>query len=165
MKKHLLKMGAAALAVAMTGWIPQSFAQMTVTRTTSTSGGVIERFAPESELIIRTETQPDPIRYSVTRETRFVDEAGAPMAFEQIAPGVPVRVEYVQDGGSIVVSRVVVQRAAPVIQKQTTTTTTRRLSDDEKDRIEKAREAEKEFREKVREAAKERREELEDIDD
>lgn len=137
-----------------------------VQTSTTTSAGAIEQFVPDSELVLRTETAASPVRYSITRETRFVDAAGTPVAVERITPGAPVSVEYVRDGERTVVSRVVVRQAQPVVEhRKTTTTTTRELTDDEKDRLEDARDAEKERAEKVRDADKEHAKKLREIEE
>jgi hypothetical protein len=143
MKKSLFATCAIALSLAMTGW-----AEVTVR--TVTAAGAIEQFAPDSELVIRTETAPQPIRYFVTRETRFVDETGTPIAVEKIVKGVPVDVEYMPEGNRMIVSRVVVHKAPVVEKRRTTTTTTRKLTHEEKEALEKE---------------KERLEDLEDDDD
>jgi|GEM_PF-5161582 len=144
-----------------------AFAEDAIVRTTTTSSaGAIEQFVPNSEIVLRSETSTAPVRYSVTRETQFVDDAGIPVAIERITSGVPVNVEYVRSGDRMVVSRVIVRRAAApaAVERHTTTTTTtsRELTHDEKERLEKEREAEKERAEKVREANKEYRKALKD---
>ena len=133
MKKSLFATCAIALSLAMMGW-----AQVTVR--TVTSAGAIEQFAPGSELVIRTETAPQPIRYSVTRETRFVDETGTPVAVERIVKGVPVDIEYMPEGNRMIVSKVVVHKAPVVEKSTTTTTTTRKLTHKEKEALEKQKE-------------------------
>jgi hypothetical protein len=129
MKKSLFATCAIALSLATMSW-----AEVTVR--TVTSAGAIEQFAPGSELVIRTETTPDPIRYSVTRETTFVDETGTPVAVEKIVRGVPVNIEYVRDGNRMIVSKVIVRKAPVVEHRTTTTTTTRKLTHKEKEELE-----------------------------
>jgi len=154
----------AAAWVASVVFATGAFAEDTVVRTTTTSSaGAIEQFVPNSEIVLRSETTSAPVRYSVTRETQFVDDAGAPVAVERITSGAPVNVEYVRQGDRMIVSRVVVRNVAPVaVERRTTTTTTtqRELSHREKEQLEKMREAEKDHAEKVREADKERAEEF-----
>ena len=170
MKKNSLTLcAAAALALALATSPTPSFAQAAVTHTTTTTAaGTIDQFAPDSELVIRSEAVREPAHYSVTRETRFVDEAGAPVEVSRISRGVPVHVEYSKVGDRTVVSRVIVQKVATpaVTERHTTTTTTteRPLTHDEKERMEKVREAEKEHREKMREADEERAEKLRKAD-
>lgn len=106
-------------------------AQTTVqTQTTTTnSAGTISEFGPET-IVIRSETAPEPIRYSYTKQTTYVDEAGAPVTLETVKSGLPVTVYYSRVGDRLVADRVVVRKTttvtptAPVIEKKTTTTTT-----------------------------------------
>lgn len=162
MKTKLLTSWAIALGIAIMATTPRAVAQSAVVRTTTTSTGAIEQFAPDSELVLRTETASAPIRYSITRETRFVDDAGAPVTVEKITRGLPVNVEYVREGDRMIVSRVIVRRAAPVVEQRTTTTTTteRALTHEEKERLEKARKIEEKHAKKVREADEERDKDL-----
>jgi hypothetical protein len=152
------------LALTTAPWTPECHAQVTVTQTTTTEPviGTFSEFAPGSEtLVIKSETAPAPIRYSVTKQTTYVDEGGAPVVVEKIAPGTPISVRYVREGDRLIASRVIVRHApaAPVVErhKTTTTTTTRKLTDDEKDRLEDIRENQKERREELREREEDRR--------
>ena len=103
-------------------------AQTTVT--TTTSDGTISEFSPET-IVIRSQTQPEPIRYSYSKTTTYVDEAGAPVSIETVKSGLPVTVHYIKQGDRLVANRVIVHRqvtttapAPAVIEKKTTTTTT-----------------------------------------
>ena len=95
------------------------------TQTTTTSAGTISQFGPEG-IILKTESSPEPLRYSATKTTTYVDENGSPVAVETVQTGLPVTVHYTRVGNTLVASKVVVRRAvaAPVIEKKTTTTTT-----------------------------------------
>lgn len=88
------------------------------TTTTTTSAGTISDFSPDT-IVIRSEGSPDPVRYSYTKSTTYVDEAGAPVSMETVRSGLPVTVHYVRDGDRLVASRVVVRRhvaaVAPVV--------------------------------------------------
>lgn len=114
----------------------------TVTTTTNTGSGTITQYAPGSPNIILRTQNAAPVTYSVSRTTTFVDENGAPIAVERIAPGVPVTVQYVQEGDQMVASRVVVVRELPQ----------RKLSDDEKDAIKDIREAKEDLEKAQRKA-------------
>jgi hypothetical protein len=111
-------------AATSSGW-----AQATVeTTTTTNSAGTISEFGPEL-LVVRTETAPEPIRYSYTTKTVYVDETGAPVTMTTVKSGLPVTVYYTKVGDKMVASKVVVKRtvvapAAPVIEEKRTTTTT-----------------------------------------
>jgi hypothetical protein len=83
----------------------------TVTTTSTTGGGTITAYTPGMPtLVLRSEPAADPVSYSISRTTTFVDEDGAPVAVERIKPGVPVSVHYVRDGDRMVAERVIVVR-------------------------------------------------------
>jgi hypothetical protein len=63
------------LAATNSGWAQ---AVVETTTTTTNAAGTISEFGPEI-LVIRTETAPEPIRYSYNTKTVYVDEAGAPV--------------------------------------------------------------------------------------
>lgn len=107
-----------------------AFGQATVetTTTTTNTGGIISEFGPDI-LVIKSETAPEPIRYSYTTKTVYVDEAGAPVTMTTVKSGLPVTVYYTKVGDKMVASKVVVRKtvvkpAAPVIEEKKTTTTT-----------------------------------------
>lgn len=97
------------------------------TTQTTTTTGVITDFGPE-RLSVRTQTSPDPLRYSFSKTTTYVDEQGNPVSMETVRSGLPVTVHYVRQNGELVASRVVVKTAAvpavPVVEEKTTTTRT-----------------------------------------
>ena len=127
MKTNLKKIGAALLAVGICAWSTEARAQATTTTVTTTKGAFTE-FVPGSKtVVVRSETNPDPLRYTVTKQTTIVDESGAPIAIERISPGSPLAVEYATTGDSLVASRIVVQRPT------TTAVTTVPATDDYND--------------------------------
>ena len=98
------------------------------TTTTTNSAGTISEFGPET-IVIQSETSPEPIRYSYSKTTTYVDETGAPVSIETVKSGLPVTVQYVKVGGKMMASKVIVRKAvivpaAPVIEEKKTTTTT-----------------------------------------
>jgi hypothetical protein len=116
----------------------------TVTTTTNTGAGTITQYAPGSpNIILRTENAA-PVTYSVSKTTTFVDENGTPIAVERIAPGMPVTVQYVQEGDHMVANRVVVVRESPQ----------RKLTHDEKEAIKDVREAKEDLEKAQRKAEK-----------
>jgi hypothetical protein len=194
MKTNFSKISAALLAVGLCVWSTEMRAQST-TIVTTTKGAFTE-FVPGTEtVVVRSETNPNPLRYTVTRQTTIVDESGAPVAIENISPGSPLSVEYASAGERQVASRIVVHRpattavtttnvpdtTAPVTARRstttTTTTTTRPLTheemeareearEDRKEQAEKAIERREEAIEKASEAEKERLEKMKDkLDD
>jgi len=107
-----------------------SFAQTTVETTTTNSAGTISEFSPDT-IIIRSETSPEPLRYTYSKTTTYVDETGAPVTLETVKSGLPVTVYYTKVGDRMVANRVVVRKtttvaptAPAIIEKKTTTTTT-----------------------------------------
>ena len=91
--------------------------------TVVTNRGTITEFSPASDTVVLGGGE----RYTVTRRTTYVDETGAPVSAEQITRGVPVTVDYVDEDGRRVISRVIVSRRVTpppsVIERRTTTTT------------------------------------------
>jgi hypothetical protein len=170
MKTNIIKVGAMVLALGLCVWSAELRAQDTTTVTTTK--GAFTEFVPGSEtVVVRSETNPTPLRYVVTKQTTIVDQSGAPIAIEQMRAGSPLSVEYTGTGDRLVASRIVVQRA-PVATEQhtsTTTTTTRTLTHDEKEALEERREHRKERAEeqieKQKEALDKAKEKLEDDDD
>jgi len=131
----------------------------TTTTTTTTAAGTITDFEPGSRtMIVRSESGPEPTRYTVSRETTYVDEAGAPISVEAIHSGVPVTVHYVRDANGMLVSRVVVHR--PVAVEEPRREEVRRpLTHDEREAVEKWNKAERKRAEhEEKELRKERRE-------
>jgi hypothetical protein len=107
-----------------------TLAQTAVTETTTntTAAGTISEFGPET-IIIRSETSPEPIRYSYSKTTTYVDENGAPVSIETVKSGLPVTVYYVKSGDKMIASKVIVRKAVvpavpTIVEKKTTTTTT-----------------------------------------
>jgi len=99
------------------------------TSSTTTSAGTISEFSPET-ILIKTETAPEPVRYTYTKTTTYVDESGAPVSMALVKSGLPVTVYYVKDGDRMVASKVIVRKtvaavpAAPMIEEKKTSTTT-----------------------------------------
>jgi hypothetical protein len=87
----------------------------TATSSTTTSAGTISQFSPDA-IVIKTTTANDPVSYSYTKTTSYVDEDGNPVSVETVKSGAPVTVYYTMDGNKMVATKVVVRK--------TTTTTT-----------------------------------------
>jgi len=111
---------------------------VTTTETTNSEGtnsentnseGTISEFEPDS-IVIRTERSTEPLRYSYTKSTTFVDQNGVPVSMSVVKSGLPVTVYYAREGDRLVASKVIVRRTTEtteperVIEKKTTTTTT-----------------------------------------
>jgi hypothetical protein len=140
MKINIPKFGAALLAVGLCIYSAQALAQTTTT--VSTTNGAFTEYVPGSDtMVVTTEANPTPLRYSVTKQTTIVDESGAPVAIERISSGSPISIQYTGTGEHLVASHIiVVQRPAAVTEQQTTTTTTRELTHDEKHALKEERE-------------------------
>lgn len=168
-----MRIGPVLLAVGICAWGTDVRAQETTTTTTAatvtTTNGAFTEFVPASEtIVVRTETNPAPLRYVVTKQTTIVDEGGVPIAIEKISPGSPLSVQYTGTGDRLVASRIVVHKAPAATERNitTTTTTTRPLTRDEKEAVKEEVEKRKEEVEKAKEKEKERLEELKDkLDD
>lgn len=89
--------------------------KVVVRRTTAT--GTISQFNPGS-IVVKTTTSSDPISYSYTKTTTYVDENGNPVSMETVKSGLPVTVYYDSAGNKMVATKVIVRRST------TTTTTT-----------------------------------------
>jgi hypothetical protein len=180
MKTNIAKIGAVLLVVGICICSTEVRAQITATVTTT--NGAFTEFVPGSQtVVVRTEANPAPLRYVVTKETTIVDESGAPVTIERISPGSPLAIQYTGTGEHLVASRIVVQRTtavtgpvttAPVTTEQqttTTTTTTRDLTHDEKEalkeRAEHRKERVKEQTEKQKKALEKAKDKLDDDDD
>ena len=144
MKTNLILAAAVTTLLAVTHADAQTAVRETTTTTAGTTGtttttsvqpveviGTITEYAPDVISVRTTETAA-PVRYSYTKTTEYVDEAGNKVSAEVIKSGAPVTIRYVKDGDRMVVSRVIVRKqttttpVAPVVEsiKKTTTTTT-----------------------------------------
>ena len=96
--------------------------------TTTTTTGTINEFG-ENRIVIHTETSEDPVTYSFTKSTTYVDETGAPVSIETVKSGLPVTVHYAREGDGLVARKVVVKRSktqttpGKTVETKTTTTT------------------------------------------
>ena len=89
---------AALAAVTFLALTPASFSQERVTiatdrgaaeaTTTTTSVGTISEFSPDT-IVVKSETSAEPLRYSYTKSTTYVDETGAPVSIETVRSGLP----------------------------------------------------------------------------
>ena len=95
--------------------------------TTTNSAGTISEFSPDT-IVVKTESSAEPIHYTYSKSTTYVDESGNHVSIETVKSGLPVTVYYVKDGDTLVASKVVVRtivtQPAPVVQQTKTTTTT-----------------------------------------
>ncbi|HEV7866806.1 MAG TPA: hypothetical protein VGO90_03945 [Chthoniobacteraceae bacterium] len=129
--KHttLPKTLAAAFCAITLSLTTAGFAQTSVTTSSSTTSlGTISEFSPDT-IVIRSETSPEPVRYSYTKTTTYVDEAGNPVSMDLVKSGLPVTVHYAKEGDRMVASRVIVRKSTTsssggaTVEKRTSTTT------------------------------------------
>ena len=122
--KTKTKICTALLSIGLCVWSTQAFGQTTTT-TVTTSRGAFTEYVPNSQtVVVRGETTTAPLRYSVTKQTTIVDEAGAPIALERIPVGAPLSVQYSGTGERLVASRIIVQKPAVTTTTAPVTTTT-----------------------------------------
>lgn len=107
-------------------------ASTSTTTSTTTSAGTVSQFSPDT-IVVKTTTSADPISYSYSKTTTYVDENGNAVSSETVKSGAPVTVYYTQDGDKMMATKVVVRKTttttsdapiAPVIETKKTTTTT-----------------------------------------
>ena len=84
--------------------------ETTTTTTTTSSSGTISEFGKDV-IVVKTTTSTDPIRYSYTKTTTYVDEKGNPVSIETVKTGLPVTVYYDKEGNKMVATKVVVTKA------------------------------------------------------
>ena len=94
-------------------------------QTTTTSAGTISEFSPDA-IVVKTESAAEPVHYTYSKSTTYVDESGNPVSIETVKSGLPVTVYYVKDGDNLVASKVIVRKTVvqPVTNVQDTKTTT-----------------------------------------
>jgi hypothetical protein len=137
MKKRILIITAAVALASAGNLLAQDAVQTT---SVTTSAGTISDFDPQA-IVVRTDAAPEPVRYTYTKTTTYVDENGNPVSIETVKSGLPVVVYYTREGDELVASKVVVKTTAvppqpvqpiepvqppdtTVKQTRTTTTTT-----------------------------------------
>jgi hypothetical protein len=93
--------------------------------------GTISEFGPE-RIIIKTTASSDPLPYTYSKSTTYIDETGAPVSIKTIRSGLPVTVYYTKVGDTLMATKVIVRQSTvapapapePLIEKKRTTTTT-----------------------------------------
>lgn len=106
-----------------------AFAETVTTETTTSSSGTFTELTPGA-IVIKSETTPEPLPYTFTKTTTYVDENGNPVAIDTVKSGEPMTVYYTQTGNDRVASKVVIKRTvtrdatgATIQEKKTTITT------------------------------------------
>jgi len=93
---------------------PVTSTTSTTSTTTTSSAGTVSQFSPDT-IVVKTTTSTDPVSYSYSKTTTYVDENGNTVSSETVKSGAPVTVYYTQDGDKMIATKVVVRK--------TTTTT------------------------------------------
>lgn len=128
------KVHAAILALTLLSMPIGSFAAQhsNMTVTTTETAGTISEVKPDT-LIIRSESSPNPVVYTSTKKTSYVNEKGEPVSIETVKSGLPVTVYYTSNGNQMIADKVLVHETTtttstkPMIEEKkvkTTTTTT-----------------------------------------
>ena len=104
--------------------VPADMTQREVTETTTYRGTVTDISPNTSTIVIKSEAQPDPMRYTFNEKTTFVDSAGSVVTREQIR-NAPVTVYTVNEGDQRIVTKVIAMKPiGSTVEKKKTTTTT-----------------------------------------
>jgi hypothetical protein len=106
--KTLTKHLGALVVVGLVALAPGALSAQTST-TTITSSGTVSDWKPNA-VAVKVNTSPEPVNYTFTRTTTYVDENGDPVSAETIRDGMPVTVYYERQGDALVANKVVVNR-------------------------------------------------------
>src|SRR5580693_463115 len=79
----------ANMALAQTPAPAPAPATTTSTTTTTTSDGTVSQFGPDT-IVVKSTTSTDPVSYSYSKTTTYVDEDGNPVSSETVKSGAPV---------------------------------------------------------------------------
>ena len=138
MKRSTLTGSAAALLAAFALATSASAQTSTTTVDSLNSAGTVSEIAPDM-ITIRSTAAAEPVHYTASKTTTYVDETGAPVSIETVKSGLPVTVYYVKEGDRLIANRVVVRKhtttttAPAAVEERTTTTTTTTSKKKEKD--------------------------------
>jgi len=131
--KHIIRKSIGAIlltatfAIANTALAQAPEESTTTTTTTTTSAGTVSEFGPGG-IVIKTTTSNDPVHYSSSKTTTYVDENGKAVSIKTVKSGLPVTVYYTKLGKTLMATKVIVHKAVVVPEvteeKKTTTTTT-----------------------------------------
>ncbi|MFH0782264.1 MAG: hypothetical protein V2B20_09985 [Pseudomonadota bacterium] len=107
-----------------------SFAQQSQTTVSKTETiGTISEVNPDT-LVIHSESSPNPVVYTYTKKTHYINERNEPVSMETVKSGLPVTVYYSSNGTQMTADKVMVHEstttttAKPMMEEHKTTTTT-----------------------------------------
>lgn len=124
-KLHLFAFALTLLVAPVCSFAQQN--QMTVTKTET--AGTISEVNPDT-LVIRSESSPNPVVYTYTNKTNYINQRGEPVSMETVRSGLPVTVYYTSNGTQMTAEKVMVHETTtttsekPMIEEKKTTTTT-----------------------------------------
>lgn len=90
--------------------VPEVETKKVTTTTTTTNAGTISEFGGDT-IIVRSETSTSPVRYTYSKKTTYVNEAGEPVSIETVKSGLPVTIHYTKDGDKMIATKVIVRTA------------------------------------------------------
>ncbi len=90
--------------------VPEVETKKITTTTTTTNAGTISEFGGDT-IVVRSETATSPVRYTYTKKTTYVNEAGEPVSVETVKSGLPVTIYYTKDGDKMIATKVIVRTA------------------------------------------------------
>jgi hypothetical protein len=111
--RYFASLSVLSLMLFGTNAIAQTVIEETTTTTKTTSTGTISQFGPNT-FSVTTTTSPDPVGFSYTKTTTYVDETGNPVSMETVKSGLPVTVYYDQSGDTMVATKVIVKKVVVV---------------------------------------------------
>jgi hypothetical protein len=77
---------------------------------TTISTGTISQFTPDT-IVVRTTTSIEPVSYSHTKDTIYVDESGNAVSMKTVKAGLPVTVYYeMESDWRLIVTKVIVRK-------------------------------------------------------
>lgn len=110
MISNLARLASLSLVLFASSALAQSSVkETTTTTTTTTSMGTISQFGPET-IVLKSTTSTEPVSYSYTKTTTYVDESGKPVSVETVKSGLPVTIYYDKSGNKMVATKVVVRK-------------------------------------------------------
>jgi hypothetical protein len=75
------------------------------------SHGTINARTPD-QFVVQSQTETNPVTYTYTSSTQYVNDQGQPVSVETVTSGAPVTVEYERDGNRMRATRVIVHESA-----------------------------------------------------
>jgi hypothetical protein len=125
-KLTLLAFALTVLVAPVCSFAQQS--QMTVTKTETV--GTISEINPDT-LVIRSESSPNPVVYTYTKKTNYINQRGEPVSMETVKSGLPVTVYYTSSGNQMIAEKVLVHETTttrsekqPTMEENKTSTKT-----------------------------------------